>query len=130
MKTKFILLILAIGLSLAAIAFFSSKETSFVLLDASELAVHPDKYDGDNLRVRGMVKIGSVTREGREAKVIIELNNKEVPVNFTGKELLPDAFKEGGRVRVDGKFKNRVLVGDHVEAKCASKYEAEYKNEP
>ena len=76
MKTKFILLILAIGLSLAAIAFFSSKETSFVLLDASELAVHPDKYDGDNLRVRGMVKIGSVTREGREAKFIIELNNK------------------------------------------------------
>ncbi len=130
MKTKFILLILAIGLSLAAIAFFSSKETSFVLLDASELAVHPDKYDGDNLRVRGMVKIGSVTREGREAKFIIELNNKEVPVNFTGKELLPDAFKEGVRVRVDGKFKNGLLIGDHVEAKCASKYEAEYKNEP
>ena len=130
MKTKFIILILSIAFSLLAIAFFSSKESSFVLLDASELAVHPDKYDGDNLRVRGIVKIGTVVREGRSAKFIIELDNKEVPVNFTGKELLPDAFKEGVRVRVNGKFKNGVLIGDHVEAKCASKYEAEYKNEP
>ncbi|HMV42655.1 MAG TPA: cytochrome c maturation protein CcmE [Leptospiraceae bacterium] len=130
MKVKFTILILAIAMSLMAIAFFSSKETSFILLDASELASHPDKYDGDNLRVRGLVKIGSVVREGRQAKFTIELNDKEVPVNYSGKELLPDAFKEGVRVRVDGKFKNGVLVGDHVEAKCASKYEAEYKNEP
>ena len=85
MKTKFTILILAIAVSLFAIAFFSSKETSFVLLDASELAIHPDKYDGDNLRVRGMVKIGSVTREGREAKFIIEQDFKKGRLGFGGK---------------------------------------------
>ncbi len=129
MKAKFIVLILLISGSLLGIAFFSSQETSFLLLDASELATNPTQYERQNLRVRGNVKVGSVVREGREAKFILELNEKEVPVHFTGKTLLPDAFKEGVKARVDGKFINGVLVAEHVEAKCASKYEAEYKNE-
>jgi cytochrome c-type biogenesis protein CcmE len=129
MKSKIFIPILLITFSLVAIAFFSSSETSFTLLDASELAVHPEKYDGDNLRVRGNVKIGSVVREGREARFVLELDNREIPVHFTGKNLLPDAFKEGVKARVDGKYKNGILVADHVEAKCASKYEADYKQE-
>lgn len=129
MKIKFIILVFLISSSLISIAFFSSKETSFLLLDASELAEKVEKYQDENLRVRGLVKIGSVEREGREAKFKLELNNKTIPVHYNGRELLPDAFKEGVRVRVDGKLKNGVLVSDHVEAKCASKYEADYKNE-
>ncbi|MCB1178535.1 MAG: cytochrome c maturation protein CcmE [Leptospiraceae bacterium] len=129
MKAKFIVLTCLIAFSLFGIAFFSSQDNSFTLLDASELAANQDKYSGENLRVRGNVKIGSVVREGREAKFILELNEKEIPVHFTGKNLLPDAFKEGVKARVDGKLKNGILVSDHVEAKCASKYEAEYKQE-
>lgn len=127
MKSKMLLPIAVITVSLFVIAFFSSGESSFTLLDASELATHPDKYSGDNLRVRGNVKLGSVIREGREARFVLELNDKEIPVHFTGKSLLPDAFKEGVKARVDGQFKSGVLVADHVEAKCASKYEADYK---
>lgn len=127
MKSKLLLPILVISISLFVIAFFSSGESSFTLLDASELASNPDRYSDDNLRVRGNVKVGSVVREGREAKFILELNDKEIPVHFTGKSLLPDAFKEGVKARVDGKYRSGVLVADHVEAKCASKYEADYK---
>jgi len=129
MKNKILIPIALITVSLIVIAFFSSKDTSFTLLDASELASHPDKYSDDNLRVRGNVKIGSVVREGREARFILELDNKEIPVHFTGKTLLPDAFKEGVKARVDGKYVSGILVADHVEAKCATKYEAEYKQE-
>ncbi len=129
MKIKFIVLVVLISSSLISIAFFSSKETSFLLLDASELSDKLENYKDENLRVRGLVKIGSVEREGREAKFKLELNDKTILVHYNGRELLPDAFKEGVRVRVDGKLKNGVLVSDHVEAKCASKYEAEYKNE-
>lgn len=128
MKARFVVLSLIIVSSLLGIAFFSSKETSFLLLDASELASHPEKYENQNLRVRGIVKVGSVVREGKEARFTLELNGKEVPVLFTGKTLLPDAFKEGVRARADGKFVNGVLVSEHVEAKCASKYEADYND--
>ncbi|TGK04970.1 cytochrome c maturation protein CcmE [Leptospira semungkisensis] len=130
MNIKFTALASVIAISLAAIAFFSSKETSYTLLDASELAAHPAKYEPDELlRVRGFVKLGTVIREGKTAKFTLQLNDKEVPVFFTGATLLPDAFKEGTRARVDGVWKGGVLVADRVEAKCASKYEAGYQGE-
>ncbi|TGM12226.1 cytochrome c maturation protein CcmE [Leptospira selangorensis] len=130
MNVKFTILASIIALSLGTIAFFSSKETSYTLLDASDLAANTTKYEADDLlRVRGFVKLGSLIREGKTAKFVLQLNEKEVPVFFTGATLLPDAFKEGARARVDGVWKNGVLVADKVEAKCASKYEAGYKEE-
>jgi len=129
MNTKFIALLIIIGLSLGGIAYFSSKETSFLLLDASELAASSSQYTDQNLRVRGFVQVGSLVREGKKARFTLELNEKAIPVFFTGDTLLPDAFKEGARARVDGKLENGVLVASHVEAKCASKYEAGYAEE-
>ncbi|MCB1157283.1 MAG: cytochrome c maturation protein CcmE [Leptospiraceae bacterium] len=126
MKKKFILLVSLITLSLGAIAILSSRESSFLLIDTNQLAENPSQYNKENLRVRGMVKVGSLIREGRQAKFTLELEGKEFPVHYMGGKLLPDAFKEGVRVRVDGKLKKGVLISDHVEAKCASKYEAEY----
>ncbi|WCL49156.1 cytochrome c maturation protein CcmE domain-containing protein [Leptospira sp. GIMC2001] len=126
MNRKFLILTLIIGFSLAGIAFFSAQETAYKLLDASELAANPARYKGDNLRVRGFVKLGSLVREGRTAKFELELEDRNVPVFFTGENLLPDAFKEGARARVDGHWENGTLVANHVEAKCASKYEAGY----
>lgn len=128
MKIKFILLILLITGSLATIAVLSSKETSFQLLDASQLAANPDKYLGENLRVRGIVKPGSLSRKGKQADFLLELNNQTVPVHFNGAKILPDTFEEGARARVDGRLKDGVLVSDHIETKCASKYEADYSD--
>ncbi|MBE7410491.1 MAG: cytochrome c maturation protein CcmE [Leptospiraceae bacterium] len=129
MKAKFAILISVISISLGLIAYFSSKETSFILLDANELAADPAKYSGDFLRVRGFVKVGTLSREGKEAKFILEMDKKEIPIHFDGSTILPDTFKEGVRARVDGKLKNGVLVSNHIETKCASKYEADYKDE-
>ncbi|TGN19045.1 cytochrome c maturation protein CcmE [Leptospira idonii] len=129
MNRKFITLLGLIAVSLFGIAFFSSKETSYLLLDASELAAHQANYSDQNLRVRGFVKAGSLVREGKKAKFHLELDNQSVPVYFTGATLLPDAFKEGARARVDGKLEKGILVASHVEAKCASKYEAGYAEE-
>ena len=129
MKAKFILLIALIAGSLATIAYFSSKETSFLLLDASELSANPFKYQSENLRVRGIVKAGTLTRIGKTADFQLELNNKTIPVHFNGQSILPDTFEEGARARVDGRIINGVLVSDHIETKCASKYEAEYSED-
>ena len=129
MNSKFLILTLVIASSLAGIAFFSAQETAYKLLDASELAANPVQYSDENLRVRGFVKLGSLIREGKSARFDLELEDRVIPVFFTGESLLPDAFKEGARARVDGKWQNGVLVSNHVEAKCASKYEAGYAEE-
>lgn len=126
MQKKFIILISLITLSLASIAYLSSKESSYVLLDTSQLADSPDQYQKQNLRVRGFVKVGSLIREGNRARFQLEYKNKTVPVDYDGSTILPDAFKEGASVRVDGRWQNGKLMANHVEAKCASKYQAEY----
>lgn len=129
MNPKFLILTMVIASSLGGIAFFSAQETAYKLLDASELAANPVQYKDENLRVRGFVKLGSLVREGKAARFELELEDRIVPVYFTGDSLLPDAFKEGSRARVDGKWQNGTLVANHVEAKCASKYEAGYAEE-
>lgn len=129
MKLKFIVLISILTLSVVSIAYFSSKTTSFRLVNASELAANPNDFAGQNLRVRGHVKPGSLLRKGTKADFLLELGGKEVKVHYNGDKVLPDAFKEGVRVRVDGRYKNNILVSDHIEAKCASKYEAGYAKE-
>ncbi len=129
MNLKFAFLATTIAVSLGGIAYFSAQESAYKLLDASELAANPSKYANSNLRVRGFVKPGSLVREGKGARFELELNDSVVPIHFTGETLLPDAFKEGARARVDGRMKDGVLIANHVEAKCASKYEAEYAEE-
>lgn len=77
MNIKFTVLAGIILLSLGSIAYFSSKETSYTLLDASELAASPTKYQDDLLRVRGFVKLGSVIREGKTARFVLEFNENK-----------------------------------------------------
>jgi len=127
MKFKILIPIIFITLSIFIIAFFSSQENSYTLLDIDFFVDNYQRYEKNNLRIRGNVKIGSVIHKGKETQFKIELHDKELPVVFYG--TLPDAFKEGVKVRVDGIYKNNALYSNHIEAKCASKYEAEYKKE-
>lgn len=58
------------------------------------------------------MKVGSLVREGKTARFDLELHDETIPIFFTGETLLPDAFKEGARARVDGKWKNGILKSD------------------
>jgi cytochrome c-type biogenesis protein CcmE len=49
-------------------------------------------------------------------------------VRYVGKEVIPDTFQEGAKVLVEGSVaSDGVFQARHIEAKCASKYEAEYE---
>jgi cytochrome c-type biogenesis protein CcmE len=48
-------------------------------------------------------------------------------VRYVGRDVLPDTFKGGSKAVVEGTLsEDGVLLARHIEAKCASKYEAEY----
>lgn len=94
MNIKFTVLAGIILLSLGSIAYFSSKETSYTLLDVSELTAAPAKYQDDLLRVRGFVKLGSVVREGKTAKFVLEFNEKQIPVFLRVKPFCPTLLKK------------------------------------
>jgi cytochrome c-type biogenesis protein CcmE len=108
-------LLVAAGLALSAlednIVFFRSP---------SELVENP-ATPGQVLRVGGLVKQGSVDREGLETEFLVTDLAQEVKVYYSG--MLPDLFREGQGVVAEGRFNERGLfVADTVLAKHDETY--------
>lgn len=115
--------------SLGAMVFLTGgkKSSSIVLADVTAVIKDPSRYEEQELRVRGFVKPGSVVRYGEKADFIMTLDGQDLKVHFNGETQLPDSFADNAPVRADGRLTaERALVSHKLEAKCASKYEADY----
>ena len=74
---------------------------------------------GQAFRIGGMVKEGTVKRDGLTVNFVITDMAKDIPVAYTG--ILPDLFKEGkcaviqGRLDPNGKFIASEVLAKHDE---------------
>ncbi len=77
------------------------------------------------IRVGGDIRAGSIERLRGRVDFVIEQEGQALTVSYVGRDPLPDSFVDGaqalveGRMMPDGRF-----LAEHVQAKCASKYEA------
>lgn len=121
-RLTFIVIILfsvaiAVGLALYALQqnidlFYSPTQV------AAGLAPHDHEF-----RLGGIVQTGSVVRTGHSLQVnfIVTDHQKNTLVSYTG--ILPDLFREGQTVIVEGKLNNQnILVASQVLAKHDEKY--------
>ena len=77
------------------------------------------------LRVGGTVAPGSIRRLSGRVDFVLEGEGKSVPVSYVGSDPLPDTFVDKSQALVEGSLaRNGSFVAEHVQAKCASKYEA------
>jgi len=114
----------AIGLGLLAFAAFlvlSAAKDSVVFFhtptEVAEKQTRPDR----RLRLGGLVEEGSVERgQGTETRFRVTDLVNAVPVTYTG--VLPDLFREGQGVVVEGRLHDGVFVADQVLAKHDEKY--------
>ena len=82
---------------------------------------------GKTLKIAGDVVEGSIERSGPGLEFVITHSGKNLKVRYVGRDVLPDTFKGGSKAVVEGTLsEDGVLLARHIEAKCASKYEAEY----
>jgi len=131
MKTRFWILIGLVIASLGAMVYITggTRKSSVILADATAVIAAPSQYSDHELRVRGFVKPSSVVRYGDKADFIMTLDGKDLKVHFDGSTQLPDTFADNAPVRADGHLSpenSNLLIANKVEAKCASKYEADY----
>ena len=74
---------------------------------------------GQAFRIGGMVKDGSVKRDGLTVHFVVTDLVKDIPVSYTG--ILPDLFKEGkgaviqGRLNPNGEFVASEVLAKHDE---------------
>jgi cytochrome c-type biogenesis protein CcmE len=83
--------------------------------------------NGKRLRVAGIVKPGTIQRQGRDLHFQLSQQDLELAVAYTGSAPVPDTFKDGAEAVVEGQQRpDGTFEADHIQAKCASKYEAKY----
>ncbi len=84
----------------AGLMLFALRDNIVFFYTPSELA-KKQIAPGARLRIGGLVKEGSVVKsDGREVKFTVTDKTRDLAVAYTG--LLPDLFKEGQGVVVDG----------------------------
>lgn len=108
-----------IAISVAAVLILNALNSNIALyVTPSEVAAGKSPA-GQVFRIGGMVKDGSVKRDGLTVNFVITDMAKDIPVAYTG--ILPDLFKEGkgaviqGRLDPSGKFVASEVLAKHDE---------------
>lgn len=121
-KRRLFLLAAALGiLSLAAgLALSALRDSIVFFVTPSELAAKPVD-NGKRLRLGGLVKEGSLIREGLTARFEVTDGKASFPVVYRG--ALPDLFREQQGVVAEGAFDSAgVFHADSVLAKHDERY--------
>jgi cytochrome c-type biogenesis protein CcmE len=124
-RAKFGIGIGIIVASLACLAWMGYGESKTYYHTIAELQVLQGDALKHRMRVGGTVAPGSIRRLSGRVDFVLDGEGKQLPVSYIGSDPLPDTFKDKaqalveGRPATDGRF-----VAEHVQAKCASKYEA------
>ena len=108
-----------IVISIAAVLILNALNSNIALyVTPSEVAAGKSPA-GQVFRIGGMVKDGSVKRDGLTVNFVITDMAKDIPVAYTG--ILPDLFKEGkgaviqGRLDSNGQFVASEVLAKHDE---------------
>lgn len=129
MAPKFIATIVLLlgGVGYLAVGGFHTAKSYYVTVD--EMYAKLDRLAGEKLKVAGVVVEGTVRHEDGRLCFTVERNGKELPVEYVGRDPVPDGFGAGVETVVTGFYREPVFSAEHIQAKCASKYEAEYSGE-
>ena len=106
-------------IGIAALLILNALNSNIALyVTPSEVAAGKSPQ-GQAFRIGGMVKDGSVKRDGLTVRFVITDMAKDIPVAYTG--ILPDLFKEGkgaviqGRLNPNGEFIASEVLAKHDE---------------
>lgn len=112
-----------------AISGIQESKTYYVTI--AELKSMGDDAYVRRLRVGGDVAVGSIQRDGSRVSFTLIQQEKDkgaqtLRVIYTGTEPLPDTFRDRAQALADGSFgRDGVFTAKKIQAKCASKYEAQ-----
>jgi len=107
----------ALGLA-AGLMLFALRDNIVFFYTPSELA-QKQVTPGARLRIGGLVKEGTVVKKGKDVAFTVTDRTKDLDVAYTG--LLPDLFREGqgvvvdGLLQSDGKFTAESVLAKHDE---------------
>lgn len=107
-----------IGLAVLLVSIALRDEIVF-FYDPSEVVAGQKVAPGQNFRIGGLVKDGSVLKEDTKISFVVTDGSNSVPISFEG--ILPDLFREGqgviaeGALNTEGRFIAQNILAKHDE---------------
>jgi cytochrome c-type biogenesis protein CcmE len=127
-RMKILLGGIVIAAALVWLGFVGFQESKAYYVTVDEYSSMQGTLEGKTLKLAGEVIPGSIDRTKSPMEFVIGNQDKQIRVRYAGKEIIPDTFKDGTKALVEGKAgADGVFQATHIEAKCASKYEADYE---
>jgi len=124
-QIKFGVGISIIVIALGVLAWLGYGESKTYYHTIAELQTLNRSARAQRMRVGGTVAAGSIRRLAGSVDFVLEGEGKTLPVAYTGNDPLPDTFVDKSQALVEGRLgDDGRFVAEHVQAKCASKYEA------
>ncbi len=108
-----------VSLGIAATLVLSSFQSNLVFFFTPTQIAAGEAPKERPFRVGGLVKSGSLQRDGITAHFVVTDTAKDIPVSYTG--ILPDLFREGkgvvaqGKLGADGGFVASEVLAKHDE---------------
>ncbi len=124
-QRRFIVGAVLIAAAVSYLVYAGIRSTSMYYFDMDEFLARRAAHAGEDLRVKGWVRAGSVRWDATTNDLAFELARKDgsepVPVAYKG--ILPDMFAEGREVVVEGRYDVPGLHAKQIMTSCPSKYE-------
>jgi len=128
---KFGALTAVILVTLAWLAVAGINETKTYYITVAELQGMQQQAFERRLRLAGDVEPGSIVRSRDRVEFVLLQENRKQKVAYTGRDPLPDTFKDNSQAMADGRLgRDGVFEAKKIQAKCASKYEAKPGAQP
>jgi cytochrome c-type biogenesis protein CcmE len=124
-RAKFGVGIAVIIVSLAFLAWLGYGESKTYYHTIAEYQTLQGSARSHRMRLAGTVEPGSIRHTSGRVEFVLEEQGKTLPISYIGTDPLPDTFVDKSQALVEGHpGSDGRFVAEHVQAKCASKYEA------
>lgn len=128
-RIKILVGAIVVAAALAWLGFVGFQESKAYYLTVAEYNSMKGTLHDETLKLAGEVIAGSIDRTKPQMEFVIGDQDNKIKVQYVGSDIIPDTFKDGTKALVEGKASSDgVFQAKHIEAKCASKYEAEYES--
>jgi cytochrome c-type biogenesis protein CcmE len=108
-------------ISVAALLILNALNSNIALYVTPSEVAAGKAPKGQAFRIGGMVKEGSVKRDGLTVHFVITDMAKDIPVAYTG--ILPDLFKEGKGAVIQGRIDSK---GEFIASEVLAKHDENY----
>jgi len=124
-RAKFGVGIGVIVVALAFLAWLGYGESKTYYHTIAEYQGLSGSARNHRMRLAGTVAAGSIRHTSGRVNFVLEEQGKTLAVSYVGSDPLPDTFVDKSQALVEGRpATDGSFVAEHVQAKCASKYEA------